>query len=61
MVLVLLPLPAGRVSAWCWSRFTSRADVFGGELHKRKCVHVRDAYFSPWEKRYCLLSIVVTC
>lgn len=33
----------------------------GGELHRRKCVHVRDAYFSLWEKRCYLLSIVVTC
>lgn len=61
VVLALPPVPAGRVSVWCWSRFALRADVFWGELHRRKCVHVRDVHFSPWEKRDCLLSIVVTC
>lgn len=63
-VVLALPLMlTGRVSAWCWRRSLQGQMFFGEnstEAEYRKQVHVCDAYFSPWEKRYCLLSIVVS-
>lgn len=58
---VLPPMPPGRASAWCWSRFTSRMDVFWGNS-TGGCVFLSVMLIlASLEKKYYLLSIVVTC